>query len=62
MKTKKRHEAADRAKKAPISHWLRLSHLPSLVRMGAKMVKARIVAVGSRMLSLAVPLRIMLRT
>ncbi|OMO53280.1 hypothetical protein COLO4_36791 [Corchorus olitorius] len=41
---------------------LRELHLPSFVRRGAKMVKARMVAVGNRTLSLAVPLKIAFMT
>ena len=57
---KNTQEAPRKIRKEPISQRLREVHWPSLVRRGAKMVKARMVAVGKRTLSLAVPLRIAL--
>lgn len=53
-------EMEETAMKTAINQWLKLVQWPSLVRMGVKMVKERMVAVGRRMLSRAVPLRIML--
>ncbi|KAL3532897.1 hypothetical protein ACH5RR_006418 [Cinchona calisaya] len=50
------HDAADRAKKKRMSHFSKFSHLPSFVRRGAKMVNARMVAVGNKTLRRAVPL------
>lgn len=58
---KNTHEAAKRAKKKPMIQRSKRVHWPSLVRRGAKMVKARMVAAGKRTLRRAVPLRIALR-
>ena len=55
-------EAAEMAKKKLISQRLKVVQVPSLVNRGAKMVKARMVAVGNRTFRRAVPLRTALIT
>ncbi|KNA12896.1 hypothetical protein SOVF_121330 [Spinacia oleracea] len=58
---KKMQETEQSAQKLPINHLSKLLQLPSFVRRGAKMVKAKMVKLGRRTLSLAVPLRMALR-
>ena len=60
VRVKKIHETAERTMKKPISHRFKVVHTPSSVRRGAKMVKARMVAVGKRTLRRAVPFRMAL--
>ncbi|KAF4363024.1 hypothetical protein G4B88_031558, partial [Cannabis sativa] len=62
VKVKNTHEAAHRATNDPISQRFKESQTPSFVNKGANMVKARMVAVGNKMLRRAVPLRIALET
>lgn len=62
MIAKNTQDAERRKMKEPISRLLRAVQAPSLVSRGAKMEKARMVAVGNRTLSLAVPLSIALIT
>lgn len=59
---KKTQEEDEIAMNIPMSHRFSVLHLPSLVRRGVKMVKARIVAVGKRTLRRAVPLKTVLST
>ena len=62
MKVKKTQEDAERTTKVPINQRFKAVQTPSLVRRGAKMVKARMVAVGNSTFRRAVPLSIELMT